>query len=142
MSDAALAWFRAQLDDDERVARAATSGPWRYDPTKHHRLPGTVRFEEGVFTGPPGADAVCIAVTGETDDPQSMADAEHIATWDPARVLAEIEAKRRILAHIGMVVISPGREALPPEYVEQMELFCKWIAQPYADRPGFPEEWR
>jgi hypothetical protein len=61
---------------------------------------------------------------------------------DPARVLAEVEAKRRILDHIGMVVISPGREALPAEYVAQMELFLRTLAQPYAGQDGWREEWR
>jgi hypothetical protein len=126
-----------QLDEDERVAQAATTGPWRYDPTQHHREPGTVRFSEGVFTGPAGRDATCVAITGETDDPQSMADAAHIARHDPARVLAEVErgrrdiaAKRRILAEHrpvladdvpGLAMCFADNEVMPCDHV-------RWLA--------------
>lgn len=148
--DELIAFVRAQLDEDERVARAASAGPWRYDPTQHHREPGTVRFSEGVFTGPAGRDAICIATTGETDDPQSMVDAEHIARWDSARVLAEVEAKRRVLDeyaeadHLQQV----GWENDEPskyEYMAREEALgkvVKLLAQAYAGRPGWREEWR
>lgn len=91
-------FIAARLDEDERAARAATPGPWRYNPDKHNRPPYSSAYEEAVFTGPAGADAICIAGTGPSDDPQSMADAAYIARHDPARVLAECAAKRRILA--------------------------------------------
>src|SRR5687767_7508448 len=69
--DDLIAFLRARLDEDEQAARAATPGPWRHNPNKHWRKPGTSWFEEAVFAGPPGEDATCIAGTGETDDPQS-----------------------------------------------------------------------
>ena len=69
-------------------AKAATPGRWRYNPDKHFREDGTCRFSEAVFTGPPGKEAIAVAITGETDDPQSMADAEHIAGMQPAVALA------------------------------------------------------
>lgn len=84
----------ARIAEDVAVAVAATDGPWRYDPNKIHVGDG----EESVFTGPAGAEAVCVASTGPGDDPQSMMDALHIARWDPARVLAECEAKKAIVA--------------------------------------------
>ncbi|HEX7993700.1 MAG TPA: DUF6221 family protein [Streptosporangiaceae bacterium] len=92
-----VAFLRARLDEIEAAARAATPGPWRHNPDKHWRKPGTSWFEEAVFAGPPGPDAICVAGTGESDDEQSMRDAEHIARHDPARVLREVEAKRRIM---------------------------------------------
>jgi hypothetical protein len=92
-----VAFLRARFDEEERTARSATPGPWRHDPQKHWRKPGTSWFEEAVFAGPAGEEAVCVAGTGETDDPQSMADAAHIARHDPARVLAEIEIDRELL---------------------------------------------
>lgn len=143
--DELITWLRAQLDEDERVARGATAGPWRYDPTKHHRRPGTSIFEEGVFTGPPGAEAVCIAVTGETDDTQSMADAEHIARWDPARVLAEIAAKRAILDSITSRLDhrepDGGWEDADAETDGMASGTLHLLAQPYAGHEGWREEW-
>lgn len=85
-----LDFLKARLNEEEQAAASATSGPWRHDPGKHWRKPGTSWFEEAVFAGPPGSEATCIAGTGATDDPQSMADARYIAAHDPARVLREI----------------------------------------------------
>ena len=82
MSDL-VAFLNARLDEDEAAARAASPGPWRYNSRKHHREPGTARFSEAVFAGPPGEDALCVTTTGESDDPQSMLDATHIARHDP-----------------------------------------------------------
>lgn len=125
--DDLVTWLRAQLDEDERVARAAeadNASPWQIEE------PGANIRTADHYT--------VVHIEDSTPEP---ATAEHIARWDPARVLAEIDAKRRIIAHIGMVVISPGREALPAEYVEQMELFLRALALPYADRPGYRSEW-
>ena len=69
-------------------ANSATSGPWRYNPVKHFRYPGTSTFEESVFTGPAGKDALSVARTGPSDDPQSMADADYIASMHPVVALA------------------------------------------------------
>ncbi len=97
-TDPWTAFITARLDEDEQTARAATPGPWRHNPDKHWRKPGTAWFEEAVFAGPAGADATCVAGTGESDDRQSMADADHIARHGPARVLREVETLRAILA--------------------------------------------
>lgn len=115
-------WLRVQLDEDERVALAATPGPWRYDPTKVHEI----TREESVFTGPAGPAATTIASTGPCDDPPSMSDARFIAAHDPARVLAEVKAKRAILD-----------EAI---YLGSDEI-VQLLAQPYADRDGWQAEW-
>lgn len=32
--DDLVRWLGAQLDEDERIARAATPGPWRHHPGK------------------------------------------------------------------------------------------------------------
>jgi hypothetical protein len=160
-----VTWLRVQLDEDERVALAATPGPWRHNPNKCWRKPGTAWFEEAVFAGPPGAEATCVAGTGETDDQQSMADAQHIARHDPARVLQEVEAKRRWLDELlrlphyawdgreeygcpkatdveiwrqifeGDQVCNCGRD-------EHVDRSLRLLALPYADRPGYLEAWR
>lgn len=153
-----VAWLFVQVGKDEEAALAATAGPWRHNPDKYWRKPGTSWSEEAVFAGPEGDDAICVAGTGGTDDPQSMADATHIAAHDPTRVLAECEAKRQILA-----------EHAPADfttYGDQLCRRCVWdddepqkdsplhrwviypcrtvrmLALPYADRHGYREEWQ
>ncbi|HEU4422114.1 MAG TPA: DUF6221 family protein [Pilimelia sp.] len=139
--DDLITWLRIQLDEDERVARSATAGPWRHNPNKHWRKPGTTWFEEAVFAGPPGTDATCVAGTGETDDPQSMADAAHIARHDPARVLAEVDAKRRLLQQFELRGNSV-RATVVPSTGGVWDDLLRMLALPYAGRPGYRAEWR
>lgn len=151
-------WLGEQLDEDERAARAATPGPWRYNSDKHHRALGTSQFEEAVFAGPPGDAAVCVAATGPTDDRQSMGDAAHIAHHDPARVLREIEANRRRLdRHTPQMMVGyDSDEEDPSTYVLGCPV-CQttvvhegdWpcdeirdVVAAFVDRPGCREEWR
>jgi hypothetical protein len=133
--DELIAFLRRMLDADEARARAATPGPWRHNPDKHWRKPGTSWFEEAVFAGAPGADATCVAGTGETDDPQSMADADHIARHDPARVLADVAAKRAILNAAVMLLVDDAEDEEAAEIVKNLAL-------PYADHPDYQESWR
>jgi hypothetical protein len=98
MEDLALLldWLRGQLDDDERAARAATPGPWGYDPRTEFPMPDGAKLEF-VHAGTT-PDLRGIAATGPSNDPQSMADAGHIARHDPEHVLADVAAKRALLA--------------------------------------------
>lgn len=164
MSDDMVAFLRDRLDEDEATARAATLGPWRHNPAKHHHIPGTPLFEEAVFAGAPGADATCVAGTGETDDQQSMRDAQHIARHDPARVLREIETKQRLLELHGIVHRDIGwledgeeesgeipvcglcvpRHAHFDRRADVPEGPCptvRLLAAPYADHPDYRQEW-
>lgn len=88
--DELVTWLRARLDDDERVARAATY--WGDLPLGH------------------------LASDLEA----------HLIHWMPPRVLAEVEAKRRIL----------------DAYEDETGYLLRLLALPYADRPGYREEWR
>jgi hypothetical protein len=93
--DDLVAFLRARLDEDEQVARSATSGPWKWigdiearDATLCRTSPQLgviidVIYALGEYT------AGYVVVRPE--------DADHIAHFDPARVLAEVAAKRRII---------------------------------------------
>lgn len=59
----------------------------------------------------------------------------HIARHDPARVLAECEAKRRIVERCSAVDY-----AMPSTYLAHGILGL--LALPYADHPDYREEWR
>lgn len=73
------------------------------------------------------------------------APSEATATWDPARVLAECEAKRRILSlHVAW---SPGwcKTCNVPGNLLGSPHGCptvRVLAATYASRPGYCAEWR
>lgn len=59
----------------------------------------------------------------------------HHERWEPPRVLAEVEAKRAILAEISRIL---------PICIDPMTpagVIALAMAQPYADRPGFDPAW-
>ncbi|MEU0671341.1 DUF6221 family protein [Streptomyces sp. NPDC006172] len=148
--DDLLAWLRAQLDEDERIARAATLGPWVQS--------GIGDYGWAVDFGRPGAGV-------ETEDSeQGLADADFIAAHNPARVLREIDAKRQILDLYATAVSKRAalrarmREVIDvdhdefsrlhrqeSELIEAAEHFApavRLLALPYAGQPGYREEWR
>lgn len=67
-------------------------------------------------------------------------DAHHAARWSPARVLAECEAKRRIV-YRSMNGYPPA-----PDYErgwrEGLERSLRDLAAVYADHPDYDEAWR
>jgi hypothetical protein len=105
-----IPWLTEQLDQDEKVARAAR-------PDRHRAI-----VTEVLGTGALGAHL----------------QARHVAEWDPARVLAEIDAKRRIIA----LTCDGADGGYPSGYYEaKTDVICL-LALPYAHRPGYREEWK
>jgi hypothetical protein len=131
MSDDLITWLRDQLDDDERVARAADSGRWLPEDKG-------ITFEYYADDFPDGeAQARLVADT--------RANQWHIASWDPARVLAEVDAKRRILDEYEKAFDRRRRhreDLASAGALLEMVSVVKLLALPYADRPGYREEWR
>lgn len=72
----------ARIAEDEAVALAASDSPWRTEGSK---------YVSGAYIISRGGGSVSHATEVTTPD------AEHIVRHDPARVLAECEAKRRIV---------------------------------------------
>ena len=162
MNDLA-AWLLEQIAEDERVAHAATTGPWAWwnlegvdqgwcdngpslqrvtdewmvceffckwvEPDSNHRgEPGKPGHEHRVtddVVSAFGYDAWGISV--------EAADAAHIARHDPARVLAECAAKRRI------VELQNG---FPWCQNDNFDDVFELMALPYADRPGYRPAWK
>jgi hypothetical protein len=62
----------------------------------------------------------------------------HISRHDPARVLAECEAKRRIVDEVRELNAEPN----PPQALILADYILQAIAGVYADHPDFREEWR
>lgn len=150
-------WFAAQLDADEQTARAATAGPWtarnwdRMIPAD--RAGHTIRNQDGQYAVAPGHD---------DGGAIGAANAEHIARHDPAFVLADITAKRRILAEHatqdvpilkfrGELIMS-GPECRvcadwdaaemdgPPNAPAPCQTL-RLLAAAYASRPGYDPTW-
>jgi hypothetical protein len=116
-------WLRLQLDADERVALAATGDTVVTDQWK-------------IGNDCVADDQDAMVVDGATSYPEfSQGIHAHIAAWDPARVLAEVKAKRAILddcaEYDGSEMATDG---LSVRVVEAM-------AQPYAGRDGWQHEW-
>ena len=136
-----ITFLRARLDEDEAVARAATAGPW---------------VESGVGDHGWGVSFSALGSGVEADDSdQGRADAAHIARHDPARVLAEVEAKRQIM---GLHPVIGGWEdedghdrGLGCECCGHSEEYSdrggwcetlRLLALSYADHPDYRDAWR
>ncbi len=121
----------ARIDDDQRQAEQATPGPWQSvqtDDTTHGwnveaRGRGGIRYDVAVDHARPGQGAC------------RGADAAHIVRWDPARVLAECDAKRRVIE----LQRSDLRD--DPQDWEADEVL-RLLALPYAGHPDYRAEWR
>jgi hypothetical protein len=166
--DDLITWLRARLDEDEQWARAASqvyaysegavppesgvhwtwvNGDWHQpvvpDPVVDEFLGGREGWSVNLATverwpsrisahSDPRMMRRAYAGTIEEMDPSA---AGHIVRWDPARVLAEIDAKRR-------VVENQQRHAPGQSGYGAATFAVRCLALPYADRPGYREEWR
>jgi len=128
--DDLIAFLRARLDEDEQTARATADeyGPaWTADNQMESVRSST------------GADVV--------DEPYTPR--HHIARHDPARVLAEVDAKRRIL-DVYEEVMTKFTESWSPMVpydrlagtVSSLRRTLEFLALPYADHPDYRDEWR
>jgi hypothetical protein len=131
--DDLVQWLSAQLDEDERIARRAGDS-----------------FRQIGETG------VIVATEGDRAEECASANwagvAEHIVTHDPARVLREIDAKRK-LVNLHRPIRAPqpdgitnldcstcgGEDKLSPSWPCPT---LRLLALPYADREGYQEGWR
>jgi hypothetical protein len=86
VSDDLAAFLSARLEEAEALARAAGGRAWRQgDP---ERTPGWIQDDSGSL------DSIVVYDEGAP----TAAQAAHIALNDPARVLREVAAGRRLLA--------------------------------------------
>lgn len=132
-----VAWLRAQLDADEQAARAASPGPWTVNDESYAETIYDANGQDVVSGG---------RWNGEASVFDSTEDAIHIARWNPARVLAEIDAKRRIidryLAGDTDMGSTHGPDWNEPESRQLGEDVLRLLALPYAGQPGYRDEWR
>lgn len=115
----------ARITEDEETARAATGAPWAerdvsYEPP---HAKGTSNVE-----GDPWTVASVVNTT----------DALHIARWDPTRVLAECEAKRRIVEEFAK---HDQRNSLEEQAWQAWHLILRTLAKVYSDHPDYDPTW-
>jgi hypothetical protein len=123
--DDLIAWALKQLDDDELLARnalhadAVRPGEWvtEHHHSRYHDEPNRCHIAED-------RSGHYWSVAHEVFIPN----AEHIARWDPARVLALTAALRGILDEFSW----EGRE---------VSIVRTLVEALYGDRPGYCEEW-
>lgn len=129
-------FLRARLDEDEAVARSASPAPWSYpgiDSVAGGMLYDTTRTIAAVVYEQPGDHDG--SIVRHLLVPEADANGAHIARHDPARVLREVEAKRRIVErHTGCDDVSYGDAATCPD--------IRALAAVYAEHPDYDPEWR
>lgn len=124
----------ARIAEDAGIAESVAPAPWRTVDT--------------------GDDVVVISQDfGEEVASTDSVNVEHIARHDPARVLAECEAKRQIVealidAEDAVATYNNDDPNNPPAYWQEwgnrhaLRLAAELLALPYADHPDYREEWR
>lgn len=157
MTAGLIIWLRAQLDQDERIAQAASAGPWTADPPGKFQDPFQDPDDIPVYDAT--GNAICCSPDDFVRGGHSAADAEHITTWNPARVLTEIKAKRAVLD--ALVIALTCDEANNLEYaawlngenppnverphitgrIKGLQHAAQLLAQAYAGRVGWKPEW-
>jgi len=139
--DELVRWLGQQYDKDERIARAAC---WDEQSDVWTARPPQDRYERYVVVD--YLDDGVVVVTPENADADGVG--QHIAEHDPARVLREIDAKRQLIAL--------HQEVEDPEEMQDYCATCevtgnypyypcatlRLLALPYADRPGYRDDWR
>jgi hypothetical protein len=61
---------------------------------------------------------------------------------DPSRMVAECEAKRRVVAQFVDAVANYEADAGPQGQVTRLTFVLRALALPYADHPDYQPEWR
>lgn len=154
MSDL-VAFLTARYDEDEVAAQACKPGPWMEGSERPHLVNGVIYGQSTGWTSGGHLEQVCtvnIDYAGEAG-PANLA---HMVRHDPARVLADLTAKRRILKlHFPMILHGGGGAAwydttrvcgscVPPRQFPETAWPCltaRALALPYAEHPDFDPTW-
>lgn len=131
----------ARIAEDEEVAQwAASDRRWDYNihnESLYEVYAGTDRCPEHDIEGSPNDcdDNPIARLEADFTYERTALIGFHIARHDPARVLAECAAKRRIVDRIEWA-------ARVGSLTDSLLLVAQCLAHPYADHPDFDPEWR
>lgn len=136
-------WLLAVLDEDERVARAAIprggTGTWDWNCDHTEPYP---------FSHDLCAKLECDEITLYDEGGHNVNQTQHIALHDPAAVLADIAAKRAIIARVAedaAIASDPLRSqnasGMEWHLVQMARDTLRILASAYAHRDGFDPTW-
>lgn len=159
-----IAWLLEQIAEDERRAKAmAAEYPTPWDIADRGWMARVVA------DGPHFHEVIRVEQQQVSDSVAWLTDViQHIETWNPDRVLAECDAKRKLIEHIvgqkHLVVDGDswftcaaateehdggttcrevgGNNNCDCGRDERVTAALRVFTSPYADRPGYREEWR
>lgn len=127
-------YLTARFDEEEKLAVGTTAAHWY--------------AVDRTFTGPGGYPRWRVDIlTDERDSPRgicdvltSAADAEHIGHWDPVRVLADVAAKRALLA----LWVEEENGVHSPDAGQLADRVLQQLLSPYGKRAVWTREggWR
>lgn len=159
MSEDLVAFLRARLDEDERISTQAQPGDWiagrTTEPDWGPVGAGTVgeqvfaegewwpktQVVEGTHVAVNGPGGGMIARMDRTR--YRTANVGHVLNWKPARVLAEVAAKRAILQTYDEAREFYDRhQRAPAGELHGLHQAIEFLAQPYADHPDFDPAWK
>ncbi|WPP30014.1 MULTISPECIES: DUF6221 family protein [unclassified Streptomyces] len=145
--DELVAWLGVQLDEDEQIALTWPADQRNWNEYGDRRI----HYASGAGEGVSAVNVKANAALGWERiyvKRDGIGLSRHVAEHDPARVLREINAKRRIIELCApplVEVTGPGdmeRSFVPGEGSPWGLDILKLLALPYADRPGYREDWR
>jgi hypothetical protein len=132
-----LGFLRAQLDEDERIAREGVpfgTGRW----TAEESYGGRAKIHD--------SDGGCVV---HDDGEQDIGTARHIALHDPGRALRDVEADRKLIrAYCAAVHYCEGSRLPAAEMgflrgrLFGLEQAIRMRAEVYSEHPGYREEFR
>lgn len=141
-------WLEAQIAEDERIAREVPEQyrQWECTEFDDEMRNGEMRRVWMLDTGR--------ATVEDGFEGLNPSDLRHIARHDPARVLAECNAKRRIIAeaflyeakidsewgccHTAEQIQAGECPETPPDEIEMLRA----LASAFEGRPGYQETWK
>jgi Family of unknown function (DUF6221) len=115
-------FLRSRLDEDEEIARRNMS------PIRPRQGKWQFVTDSGMQVRDADGDHLIVTHTWPNEG-------EHIARYDPARILAEVDAKRQIIDLCVAEIDSGTDGAVTADSVLYL------LALPYADHPDYRAEW-
>ncbi|MFI1165612.1 DUF6221 family protein [Streptomyces sp. NPDC020801] len=143
--DELVRWLGEQLDEDELwVREAKKDGGDCWNLLAFERGDGAIYDDSGNQVLTYNTDPAT-GLPELLDNPLGARQAAFIAAHDPARVLRETDAKRRLVERYERAW--ENRRAHPDDLASAGAFLAlhdavKLLALPYADRPGYRDDWR
>lgn len=132
-------FLRARLDEVERLAGVAIE---TYGGADQWRLRRDTDPDYGTEWRLDVGDRSILAgyPSDEDEYPFRRSELAHIAEHDPARVLADVEAKRRIVEECKHIIDTHFSDDFTADTLAEDCL--KLLALPYAEHPDYDPSWR